>query len=146
MTVFETLTEMRRAGMRPDRPVNVAFTDPAASGLTLFMRDVTRRPFDWRVLVGLDVIVWADTKTAFAEVSRTVVDIARARPAELQLCFLHGEEWHLIDCGSGRFQPDVQDVPGHHEFQWQPINLGSSAMGYRLKAALHKTIKPGAYL
>ena len=146
MTAYENLTEMRLAGMRPDGPVNVAFIDPTASGLTLHMRDAARKPFDWRVLVGLDVIVWADTKTPFSDVAAVVVAIAKARPSELQLCFLHSEAWHLIDCGSGRFQPDVQDVPGHHEFQWQPINLGATEMGYRLKAALHKTMKPGAFL
>lgn len=146
MTAYENLTDMRRAGLRPDRPVHVAFTDPAVAGLTLFMRDAARRPFDWRVLVGLDVIVWADAKTPFSDVSSTVVAIAKARPSELQLCFLHGDAWHLIDCGSGRFQPDVQDVPGHHEFQWQPINLGATDMGFRLKVALRKTLNAGVFL
>lgn len=146
MTAYENLTDMRRAGVRPDSPVHVAFADPAAAGLTLFMRDAARKPFDWRVLVGLETIVWADTKTAFADVASTVLAIAKARPAELQLCFLHGDAWHLIDCGSGRFQQDFEDVPGHHEFQWQPINLGATAMGFRLKAALHKTMNPGVYL
>lgn len=144
MTAYETLCEMRRNGVKPGKPVHVAFTDPVVVGLTLHMRDAAN--FDWRALVALDVIVWADTKTPFSDVAQTVVQIARARPAELQLCLLHGDQWHLVDCGSGRLFPAVEGVEQIHEFQWQPINLGGTAMGYRLKAALQKALKPGAYL
>lgn len=133
---------MRRQGLKPGKPVHVAFTEPAVDGLTLYPQQVP----DWRALVGLEVIVWADQSTPFLDVARAVVAIAHARPAELQLCFYHADAWHLIDCGSGRHMQALDDIPARHEFQWQPVNLGGTPMGYRIKAALHQTLKPGAYL
>lgn len=142
MSAYASLCEMRRQGLKPGAPVHVAFTDPAVDGLTLHPAHVP----DWRALVGLEVIVWADPSTPFVDVARAVVAIARARPAELQLCFLYLGTWHLIDCGSGRHMPALLDIPARHEFQWQPVNLGGTAKGYQIKAALHQTLKPGAYL
>lgn len=142
MRAYDSLCAMRRKGLKPGFPVHVAFTEPAVDGMTLHPHNVP----DWRALVGLEVIVWADPSTAFVDVARAVLAIAKARPAELQLCFLHLGTWHLIDCGSGRHFPAVLDIPERHEFQWEPVNLGGTPMGYQIKAALHKTLKPGAYL
>lgn len=146
MAAIDTLTDMRRAGVRPGAPVHVAFSDPAVVGLTIFMRDAARRPIDWRVLVDLDVVVWADAETPFGDVCASLTAIAKARPRELQLCFLHADEWHLIDCGTGRHWPAVADVPVYHEFHWLPLNLGGTTMGYRIKFALDKTLRPGSFL
>ncbi len=146
MTAYENLCDMRRAGVRPGRPVNVAFTDPAADGMTLFMRDADRTRSDWNVLVNLDVIVWSDAGTPFDQLTATLWRIAQARPRGLQLCFLHRDAWHLIDCGAGYHVPAVADVPALHEFLWSPLNFGGTAYGQRLCTAIRKTHKAGAVL
>lgn len=143
------LLDLRRAGMKPEGPVNVSLIGPLDSnGLTLFVgENMPVERLDWRMLVNLDVIVWADSSVPFERVSGVVLAIAKtARPAELQLCFHHREHWHLIDCGSGLHLPKVAETPAHHSFFWQPINAGSTPVGTRLVAAISKTQQPGVTL
>lgn len=142
------LLEMRRQGLKPERPVNVSLMGQIPDGnLTLYVRETMPADrLEWRMLVNLDVIVWADTGTPFDRVMATVWAIAKTRPAGLQLCFLHRDAWHLIDCGSGYHLPKVSDVQALHEFRWQPLNFGGTAFGHRLRAAMTKTHKPGVTL
>lgn len=142
------LLDMRRMGLKPERPVNVSLMGPIPdSNLTLYVREgMPADRLEWRMLVNLDVIVWADSGIPFDRVMATVWTIAKARPAGLQLCFLHRDAWHLIDCGSGYHCPPVEDVQALHTFHWHPINVGATAIGYRLKAAMNKTHKPGVNL
>jgi hypothetical protein len=153
MTAYENLCDMRRAGVRPAKPVHVAFTEPAADGLTLLMREADRKPIDWRYLVSLDVIVWADTATPFDRLMATAWEIAKARPKSFQLCLLHREEWHLIDLGNGTHLPrqsfpglDLPDLGPLHSFFWFPINMGRTEHGTRLVQAILKTRKRGVTL
>lgn len=142
-----SLLEARQNGLSPDEPVTVSIMGNVAEGTTLFVRDnMPADRMDWRMLVNLQVVVWANSKTQFDRVDAVLFGIAQARPKELQLCFVHGETCHLIDCGSGWHRPAVMDIPASHEFLWQPINLGATDLGYRIKAALHKNHKPGARL
>lgn len=142
------LLDMRRQGLKPERPVNVSLMGQIPDqGLTLYVREgMPADRLEWRMLVNLDVIVWADSGIPFDRVMATVWTIAKARPAGLQLCFLHRDAWHLIDCGSGYHLPAVEDVQAVHTFHWQPINVGATAIGYRLKAAMNNTHKPGVNL
>lgn len=135
------LLQTRQQGLKPERPVHVSLMGPVFDELTLYVRDdapVDR--MDWRMLVNVEVVVLAESGVPFDRIVAVLKGIARAQPAELQLCWLHGGEWHLIDCGSGTHLRDL------HTFLWQPINLGGTAMGYGLKAALHKAQPPGAPL
>lgn len=142
------LLDMRMHGLKPERPVNVSLMGQIPDGnLTLYVRETMPIDrLDWRMLVNLDVIVWADSGIPFDRVIGTVWAIAKVRPTALQLCFLHRDAWHLIDCGSGYHMNPVADVPAVHSFHWQPINVGSTAIGYRLKAAMTKNHKPGVTL
>ena len=141
-----TLLEARQNGMSPDGVVTVSMMGSVSGGLTLFVRDdMPTDRLDWRMLVNLPVVVWANSQMPFDRVDAVVHGIAKVRPSDLQLCFVHDEQTHLIDCGSGWHRPPVADIPAAHEFQWNPINLGGTALGYRLKAALKKN-HPGAWL
>lgn len=143
-----TLLDMRRQGLKPERPVNVSLMGPIPDPhLTLYVRD--GMPIDrleWRMLVNLDVIVWADAGIAFDRVMGTVWAIANVRPSGLQLCFLHGNAWHLIDCGSGYHLPAVAEVEALHEFCWQPLNFGATVFGNRLRTAMTRAHKAGVKL
>lgn len=141
------LLETRRQGLKPEVPVNVSLMGWVSPNLTLHVReDMPVDRLDWRMLANVEVVVWADTDVPFDRVAAVVIGIARVHPAELVLGLLHEETWHLVDCGSGRHVPAVHDIPARHEFQWQPVNLGGTPMGYRIKAALHKNLQPGTYL
>lgn len=135
------LLETRRQGFKPDRPVHVSLMGPVFDELTLYVHDdMPLDRMDWRMLVNVEVVVLAQSSVPFDRITSVLKGIAKAQPSELQLCWLHRDEWHLIDCGSGVHMADL------HDFLWEPINLGATAMGYRLKAALHKAIAPGAHL
>lgn len=147
------LLDMRRQGLMPDRPVNVSLMGQIpAAGLTLYLREgMPADRIEWRMLVNLQVIVWADAGEPFDRIMTTVLRIAQCRPAGLQLCFLHRDDWHLIDCGSGVHIPPVKpltqpEVPAVHTFFWAPLNAGCTPFGYRLKTAMSKTQKPGVTL
>lgn len=140
------LLETRRQGFRPDGPVHVSFMGPVADAVTLFVHDdMPVERMDWRMLVNVEVVVLAQSGVPFERIVTVLKAISDAKPSELQLCFLHRDEWHLIDCGSGAHIQAVADVPALHDFRWQPINLGGTALGYRLKAAIckvHKGVQP----
>lgn len=142
------LLDMRRQSLRPERPVNVSLMGSVPDeNLTLYVRDgMPAERLDWRMLVNLDAIVWADTGTPFDRLTTTLWRIAQARPHGLQLCFLHADAWHLIDLGSGYHLPAVADVPALHEFLWCPLNFGGTAYGHRLRTAITKTHKTGVTL
>lgn len=142
------LLDMRRMGLKPERPVNVSLMGQVPDeGLTLYVRETMPADrLEWRMLVNLPVIVWADTGTPFDRLTTTLWRIAQARPHGLQLCFLYRDAWHLIDCGSGYHLPPVEDVQGLHAFRWEPLNVGGTAHGHRLRAAINKTHKPGVTL
>lgn len=150
------LLDMRRQGLKPEHPVNVSLMGQVPdAGLTLYVREgmpVDR--LEWRMLVNLPVVVWADSGEPFDRIMATVWAIAKARPHGLQLCFLHSDSWHLIDCGSGlhipavklEHQPEKPAADPLHTFFWHPLNAGCTPFGYRLKAAMTKTHKPGVTL
>jgi hypothetical protein len=149
------LLETRRQGFRPERPVHVSLMGPVFDELTLYVHDdMPLDRLDWRMLVNVEVVVLAQSSVAFDRIVTVLKGIAKAQPSEMQLCWLHRDEWHLIDCGTGTHSPrmtfdalpDVDPVEALHDFFWRPINLGATATGYRLKAALHKSIPPGTHL
>lgn len=137
------LLQTRQQGLKPDAPVFVSLIGQVAETLTLFVHDdMPLDRMDWRMLVNVETIVWADSSVPFDRIAAVLLGIARAQPSELQLCLRHADEWHHIDCGSGTHLPALGDVPALHAFLWQPITLGGS-LGYRLKSALRQSHRPG---
>jgi hypothetical protein len=91
---------------------------------------------DWRMLVNLEVWLYAGQSAALNWVAATAWRIAQARPRELVLRFEHGDQLHDVDCGSGYHLPAVADEPAVHAFHWKPLNVGGTALGQRLRQAL----------
>jgi hypothetical protein len=131
------LLSTRRQGLAPQGPVVVSLVGQEFEQTALYLRpDVAPDRFDWRMLVNLDVWVWASPAASLDWVIETVWRIAKSRPAELALRFEHGDKTHDIDCGTGIHHPAIADIPAVHEFIWLPINTGGSALGYRILRAL----------
>lgn len=132
------LLQTRQNGFRPSNPVNVALAGQNFRGTTLYVHDDMPTDLDWRMLVNLDVWVWADRTVPLDRVIDTTVAISRAMPAWLLLRFVEAGEVHDIDVGSGQHhdgQPSAGIRP-EHSFLWLPLNVCGSALGYRLKRAL----------
>ena len=141
------LLETRQQGLTPRGPVVVSLVGESFPHTTLHARpDVPASRFDWRMLVNLEVWVWANASAPIDWIAATLWQIAQARPRELALRFEHGEAVHDIDCGSGYHRPAIGDFPASHEFFWQPLNLSCTALGTRITKALTAQHKKGQFL
>ncbi|MBP9149236.1 MAG: hypothetical protein KBG00_10690 [Rhodoferax sp.] len=108
--------------------------------------DLPHDRIDWRMLVNLSVWVWASAKAPLQQVLDTVYRIALVRPRELVLRFEQGDMVHDIEVGYGHHLPATAGVAAVHRFQWAPINVGGSPLGYRLKKALLSKKPNGEFL
>jgi hypothetical protein len=136
-TNARNLLETRRQGLIPEGPVNVAMAGGEFGGGALYLRpEMPADRLDWRMLVNLDVWVWANPQASLEWVTDTVWRIAKVRPNSLCLRFEHDGHTHDIDCGTGIHHPKVQDIAAVHEFWWLPINTGGTPIGYRILRAL----------
>lgn len=136
-TNARSLLATRRQGLAPEGNVVVSLVGQEFGETAIYCRpDIAPDKLDWRMLVNLNVWVWASPAAALDWVVETVWRIAKARPAELALRFEHGEHVHDIDCGTGSHHPAVADMPAVHEFLWLPINTGGTALGYRILRTL----------
>jgi len=142
------LLDSRMHGMVPESQVNVSFIgQPQTDDITLIVRDdmpVDR--LDWRMLVNLNVMVLADKTTPFSRAQRALQDIAKCRPAWLQFALLFGDEYHVVDCGSGFHIAAVGAIQGRHEFVWFPLAPKQTPIARRATQALRNLIRPGVCL
>lgn len=134
------LLESRKRGMAPDGPVAVSMiggTFPAAAA-TLYVRDDTPlERLDWRMLVNLDVWLWADRSIALSKVHAVLGATARARPKSLFLRFGNPQGIvHDIEVGIGEHLPAVMEFPAVHQFTWCPTNNAASKVGAQLRRSL----------
>lgn len=142
-----SLLTNRREGLTPDHPVNVSLIGGEFDELTLFAHpDMPVQMLDWRMLVNLEVHLWADPSVALTQVLATASRIAHARPSLLLLRFEQGGHTHDIEIGSGTHRNAIADIPAEHKFIWMPINLGGTATGKRLREALRTTHKSWSQL
>ena len=131
------LLEARKQGRSPPGPVVVSLVGQHFTETALFLRpDMPADRLDWRMLVNLDVWVWASAEVSMQWIVDTTWRIARVRPKELTVRFEHSGHVHDVDCGSGHHLPAVADIAPVHQFQWAPINVGGTALGKRIKQAL----------
>jgi len=141
------LLENRQHGMTPDGPVVVSLVAGEFDHPALFVHaDMPHDRLDWRMLVNLTVWVWASSKAPLQQVLDTVYRIATAKPKELILRFEHADIVHDIEVGYGHHLPSVAGVSAVHQFQWSPINVGGTSLGYRLKKALLSKKPNGEFL
>jgi hypothetical protein len=137
------LLEARRHGFAPAGPVVVAmvggdFSDVA--DVTLYVRpDMPVDRVDWRMLVNVDVWLWAGQEAALGWLLATTSRIAHARPRDLVLRFEEQDEIHDLEVGWGTHIAAVANLPPQDHFDWVPINCSGSRLGSRLRQALIAT-------
>lgn len=137
------LLATREQGLMPAGPVVVSlvgggFADVAAA--TLYARpDMPVERMDWRMLVNLQVWLWAGPGAALGWLLATASRIAHARPEQLLLRFEEPAGIHDVEIGTGLHIPKVLDLPAQHQFEWVPINCSGTAVGAKLRAALLDT-------
>lgn len=127
------LLETRQQGHMPPEPVVVSLVGQQFTETALYVRpDMPADRLDWRMLVNLDVWVWAGAQVPLPRIAETTWRIAQARPRELTLRFDAADRIHDINCGSGHHAPAVAGLPPEHSFWWLPMNVGGTEIGTRL--------------
>jgi hypothetical protein len=149
-TNARNLLETRQRNLKPVEPVLVSlvggdFTDIAATALYV-RQDMPTDRMDWRMLVDLDVWLWAGPDAPMEWIADTAWHIAHARPRELLIRFETAAAIHDINLGSGTHRPSFAGLPPEHRFWWLPINLGGTSIGYRVLKALKAKHPPEALL
>jgi hypothetical protein len=133
------LLQARQQGFAPAGPVVVSmvggdFADVAER--TLHVRDdMPIERLDWRMLVDLQVWLWANAGVALDRLMQVVDGIARARPRGFALQFEHGGQAHGIDFGVGVHVPAVLNLPAVHEFLWAPTTINGTRLEQQLRRA-----------
>jgi hypothetical protein len=131
------LLEQRQAGNVPADPVYVVLNDDPAPAPALYVKpDMPVARMDWRMLVNVDVWLWATPAVELARVLAVCAGIAAARPADLTLRFCIGETLHDIGVGWGTHFDGEAGIPPAHWFTWAPVNLNGSDVGGKLRRAL----------
>lgn len=112
------LVALRKGREVPALPVLVSLVGPLSwSNVTL--QAIAGEPYDWRLLLDLNVEVFVDSNTPFVDLLRTLSAIAAAVPRTMVLAFLEGPRVH---CG------EMRTVPGQDFalFDWFPMAIGPS--------------------
>lgn len=149
------LLDTRQRGMAPSRPVVVSMIGGEygdIAGATLYLHDdMPIARMDWRMLVNLQVWLWADKTVTLPKVLTAADGIARARPKSLHVRFTHPYRYsfehagqvhdraiavHDVEVGEGRHMPAMLDMPEVHEFEWSPVNVIGTPLGAKLRKAL----------
>lgn len=136
----------RKRGVLPSGPVNVVLDlrdpDIGFAGTVLTLRsDDTAERIDWRMLVNLDVWVWADEGQPLDRVVSVVRDIVDVSPRSLYLRFVDPQgNVHDVDCGTGTHRPGAPrlGIPAEHTFLFCPVNSAGSRLGRELCRALSR--------
>lgn len=139
-TNARNLLELRQRNLKPAEPVVVSliggdFTDIAPTALYA-RADMPIERLDWRMLVDLDVWLWAGPDAPMELIADTAWRIAQARPRELLLRFETATHIHDLNLGMGTHRPSAAGLPPEHGFWWLPINVGGTGIGYRILKAL----------
>lgn len=113
----QSLLDLRMSGDAPADPVLVSLVGSLRhANLTLYAD--AGAAHDWRCIAALDVEVFASTSVPFADLLRTLADLAAAVPRHMVLTFVEGPR---VECGEMR---TLQDFA---LFDWFPIAIGPSA-------------------
>lgn len=134
------LLATREQGLAPDGRVVVSlvggqFNDVAATTLYAHADSPVDR-MDWRMLVNLEVWIWAGPSAALEWLLETTSRIAHARPRKLALRFESKGELHDVDVGTGLHTPAVRDLSSLHTFLWLPTDLSDTPISAKLRGAL----------
>jgi len=131
------LLQERQYGNVPYGPVVVEMTGGAWDATTLHLNaDTPVANMDWRMLVNLDVWIWANASVGLGRLLDVALLIARARPKTLIVRFEDGDKVHDVQVGDGFHLPKVAEIPGKHEFQLCISNNSGTKIGAALRRAL----------
>lgn len=131
------LLQARKNGYTPFGPVIVSMTGDEWDETTLHLyADMPIKSLDWRMLVDLDVWLWANVSVALDRVTEVAMQIARVRPKTLFVRFEADGAVHDVQFGDGFHRPKILDLPAVHEFSVCITNNTGSKIGAALRRAL----------
>lgn len=137
------LLQQRRRGVMPTKQVNVVLDighEIDFDGHVLVLRaDEPTERIDWRMLVNLEVWIWADESQPLQRLLAVVRDIVGVNPRSLFVRFVDPSgHIHDVDCGSGTHTPGAPEhgIPAEHSFLFSPVNSGGSRLGRHLCRAM----------
>lgn len=130
------LLEDRQKGILPGAPVSVVLTDDSQPAPALYVKDdMPIDRLDWRMLVNLEVWLWASPEVPMSRWMRVAKAIAAVRPLRLTLRFEVDGQVHDVDVGHG-LHTDLPESPAVHEFTWTPMDLSLTPLGAQLRREL----------
>jgi len=134
------LLEHRKHGELPTNPVSVVVGRGEAPYPALYLHDdMPLERMDWRMLVNLDVWLWAGFSVPLERIKRIAKDIAQVQPSVLILRFADTTGFtHDVELAFSTHQPGYPEhgIKPVHDTTWRPLNLTGSTFGTRLCAGL----------
>lgn len=131
------LLQERQRGNVPYGPVVVEMTGGAWDVTTLHLDDTLPvDKADWRMLVNLDVWIFANPKTALERLTETALRIAMVRPKSLIVRFEAGSAIHDVHVGDGFHQVPPAPLDPMHFFSVAIINCSGTKTGALMRNAL----------
>lgn len=131
------LLQARQQGSVPYGPVIVEMTGGAWDVTTLYLDDTMPvDKLDWRMLVNLEVWLWANPKVQLERITETALRIAKARPKKLFIRFETGSRVHDIEVGDGFHSAPPPPFEPMHQFLVCISNNSGSHVGASMRRAL----------
>lgn len=132
------LLEARKQGFMPTGPVIVSLVGGEWDVTTLYVHsDMPIAKLDWRMLVNLEVWLWATPAVALDRVTEVALQIAKVRPKTIFVRMEVGAVIHDVQIGDGfHLGKFVPEVPAIHEFSVSISNNTGSPFGAALRRAL----------
>lgn len=132
------LLQDRQNGHTPAGPVVVSLTGDSFDVPTLYVHvDMPIRNMDWRMLVDLQVWLWANPTVALDRITELALQIAKARPKTLFVRFEAERQIHDVQVGDGFHLPKVlPELPAVHEFRVCLSNNSGTPFGASMRRAL----------
>jgi len=113
------------SGTVPDLPILVSLVGKLGFD-NLTLQANAGESYDWRLIAGLDIEVFASTQVPFSSLLSMLVDLAAAVPQTMVLTFVEGPR---VDCGEMRVLQDFA------LFDWLPMAVGPNAWAESRKLA-----------
>lgn len=131
------LLQARQQGSVPYGPVIVEMTGGAWDVTTLYLDDTMPvDKLDWRMLVNLEVWLWANPKVQLDRLTETALRIAKTRPKTLFVRFEAGDQIHDVQVGDGFHLVPPSPLPAHHIFNVCISNNSGTKLGASMRRAL----------
>jgi hypothetical protein len=131
------LLELRRRGQVPTGPVVVTMVGDEWDVPTLRLySDLSTAGLDWRMLVNLEVWLWANASVPLDRILDVAMQIAAVRPKTLFVRFEHAGRVHDVQIGDGFHLSGFDDIPAIHEFHFCISNNTGSKFGASMRRAL----------